>query len=110
MTVEQRLARLEGAVKVTDDAVYIAADKKIVIKALVIEIEANATVTVKGSAAVEVSGGASLTLQGGATVFVKGGIVRLNNGSNPVATVGSRVVPLMPPLSKVDSGTATVLA
>jgi hypothetical protein len=109
MTIEQRLARLEEAFKVTDDGVFIKSPKKLVLKGTTIEIEGAATVVMKGGASVEVNGGATLTLQGGAAAFLKAGIVKLNNGSRPVAYSGSLVVPQAPPFAKVDHGNATVL-
>jgi hypothetical protein len=108
LTVEERLNRLESHFKVTDDGVYITSDKKLVLKGVTIEIQGAATVVMKGGATVEVAGGATLMLQGGASAFLKAGIVKLNNGTQPVAFSGSRVVS-MGPFGKVDQGNATVL-
>jgi len=109
LSLEQRLANLEKAIKVTDDGVFIESAKKLTVKAMTIEIEGTALVIMKGGASVEVKGGATLVLQGGTVASLKAAVVKLNNGSSPVAAVGSRVVPSAPPFFMVDSGNATVL-
>lgn len=107
--LEKKVSLLEKAVKVTDTGtVVIAASNKVLIKAAVLEFEGGAAVLLKG-ATVEVSSAMNLVLKAVAVAQLQASLVRLNNGSRPVAYAGSLVVPQFPPMMKVDAGNGTVL-
>lgn len=109
LTLAERLTRLENAIAVKDDGVVFIRAKKLVVNSMTIELDAPASVLVKGGV-VQVTALTTLKLQAGAGAFLKAGIIKLNDGTRPVATVGSRVIPHLPLTHKVDTGNGTVLA
>jgi hypothetical protein len=109
--LEQRLAKLENAIKVGNDgSITIESNNKIKIKSSSsVEIEGGATLVIKAGANVEIRAGGTLTLKGGAQTSVEGAIVRLNGGVMPVARVGDIVTTAMGP-APIIGGNTTVTA
>ena len=91
--IEQRLARLESVIKLeADGSVTIECRGKVKIRsAASVEIEGGMSVLVRGGATVEVAAAATLTLKGAALARLDGGLVKLNQGSRPLARLGDTV-------------------
>jgi uncharacterized protein (DUF2345 family) len=109
--LEQRLAKLENAIKVGNDgSITIESNNKIKIKsASSVEIEGGATLVIKAGANVEIRAGGALTLKGTGQTSLDGGIIRLNGGGMPLARVGDMVTTAMGP-APIIGGNPTVTA
>jgi hypothetical protein len=109
--IEKRLAKLESVIKVgADGGVTIECQGKVRIKsASSIEIDCAATVVVKGGASVDIQAGAQLNLKSSGMANLQGALLKLNNGSKPLARVGDTVTGSGGP-GTIVAGATTVLA
>ena len=109
--LEKRLAKLESVIKVgVDGGVTIECTGKVRIKsASSVEIDCSVGVLVKGGATVDVQAGAKLSLKSMGQTDVQGSILRLNNGSRPLARVGDIVNNPASAPGTIGAGSVTIL-
>jgi hypothetical protein len=108
--LEQRLAKLESAIKVgPDGSVTIESNTKIKIKgAVAIEIESGGSLVVKGTSTIDIQVGGPLTLKSSAQTNIQGSVIKLNGGGQPVVRVGDSVITPVGP-GTILGGNPTVL-
>src|SRR5512134_23691 len=66
-------------------------------------------VTIESSGTVKIKGAATVVIEGAATVELKGAVLKLNQGSKPVARVGDTVT-INGPMGIITTGTPTTMA
>ncbi len=110
--LEARLAALESVVKIEPDgSVTINCNGKVRIKAaMAVEIEAGSTFVAKSAAGAEVNSSGPLTLKSASIANVQGSLIKLNNGTKPLARVGDLVMNPMGPPGTIQAGNMTIMA
>ena len=81
----------------------------VTIKANNVTIESKGTVTIKGAAKVVIESSGAFDLKTGGVVDLRGSIVKLNNGSRPLARVGDQVAGAGP-MGTIVGGNPTTMA
>jgi len=73
-----------------------------------VAIQGGAAVNIQGASNVAIQGGAAVNIQGAGGVDIRGALIRLNNGSRPLARLGDSVVAGDRP-GQITTGSTTVL-
>lgn len=105
-TFQSKVIRLQGesvTVKSLKDGVTIESKKNL-------RIESKKGAVMKAGSNLDIHANAQLKLKGNAMANLQGAVVKLNNGSKPIANINSQVVvPPMGGMGKIVKGSPTVL-
>jgi len=114
--LNQRIAALEARLKALETVVQVSGPNVKLVSGAGMTIQAGSNVAIQGGAAVNIQGASNVAIQGGAAVNIqgaggvdiRGALIRLNNGSRPLARLGDSVVAGDRP-GQITTGSTTVL-
>jgi hypothetical protein len=95
-----KIAALEARLKALEAVVQVSGPN--------LKLVSPAGVTIQAGSDIAIRGGAGVSIQGASGVDIRGALVRLNNGSRPLARLGDSVVTVGGP-GQITTGSPTVL-
>jgi uncharacterized Zn-binding protein involved in type VI secretion len=98
--LSQRIVALEARLKALETVVRVSGPN--------VKLVSGADMTIQAGSNVVIQGGAAVNIQGASGVDIRGALVRLNNGSRPLARLGDSVVAGEKP-GQITTGSPTVL-
>jgi len=98
--LNQRIAALEARLKALEAVVQVSGPN--------VKVVSGAGMTIQAGSNVVIQGGSAVNIQGASGVDIRGALVRLNNGSRPLARLGDSVIAGDRP-GQITTGSPTVL-
>ncbi len=116
-TLQAQVAALQSVLKVTPAGATLQAPTVSILTSGDTVIQSGKGITVRAATSIGVQSqvdvslkaGATATIESTATTHLKGGILKLNDGSKPLATVGSQVQVPGQPIGQIVTGSPTLL-
>ena len=102
--MDRRLVEIEKKIDALSKAIKLDAAGNITIS--------GNSVAIRGNSSLSLTAGATMEISGGALISIKGALIKLNNGSTPIARSTDLVMPTgpFPAPGKIIATGATVLA